>query len=275
MSWKDIAEQSPPAVSLDPGALEPPESPEAPEIWKREGLPSLAVRRAVGNPQRSGVVYLQGLASDMEGMKANFCEYVARGLGRSSLRQDYRGLGHAEGEYLEGTIGSWYQDARDCFDAFSVGRQVVIGSSMGGWFAVLLALQRPERVGGLVLLAPSLDFTKALINPSLTEEQRLCLQRDGFYERQEGLTVGRALLEEGDAWCLLEGTEPIELSCPVRIIYGMLDDLVPWEHTERIADWIRSPDLRLERIRDAGHRLSRPQDLLRLGENLRELLTLS
>ncbi|MGR4000571.1 MAG: alpha/beta hydrolase [Alphaproteobacteria bacterium] len=274
MSWKEIAKPSPPVVSLDPGALEPPESPEAPEIWKREGLPSLAVRRAIGNSHHSGVVYLQGLAASMECTKSIFSEYVARSLGRSSLRQDYRGLGHAEGEYLEGTIGSWYQDARDCFDAFSSGRQVVVGASMGGWFAVLLALQRPERVSGLVLLAPSLDFTEALIKPHLTEEQRSSLQSDGFYEPAPGLAVSRALLEESGKWCLLEGTEPIELSCPVRIVQGALDPLVPWDHAMRIADWIRSPDLRLERIHDAEHELARPQDLLRLEENLREMLAL-
>ncbi|MDA7987388.1 MAG: alpha/beta hydrolase [Alphaproteobacteria bacterium] len=271
MSWREIAERAPAAVSAGAGEVLAGETADAPEIWRRAGAPFLAVRRADGDGARAGVVYLQGLASDMEGMKAVFCEYVARSAGRCCLRQDYRGLGAAEGDYLDGTIGDWFGDARDCFDAFTEGSQVVVGSSMGGWFAVLMALQRPSRVRGLVLLAPALDFTELLIKPNLTSEQRADLERDGFYERAPGMSVGRALLESGSGWCILGG-DMIELGCPVRIIHGALDEAVPWDHAVRTADSIRSPDLRLERIHDGGHRLSRPQDLLRLSENLRELL---
>ena len=271
-----LAEAAPPARTPSEWAqtsrLTPPDTPEAPELWKRKDKPLLAVRRAAG--AQPGVVNLQGLASDMEGTKATFVEYMARRNGRACLRQDYRGLGASEGDYLNGTLGDWLEDARDCLDAFTEGPQILVGSSMGGWLATLLALQRPSRVAGVLMLAPALDFTSQLLKPRLTDEARRDLERQGFYERHPGLTVSKALLDEGENWLVLCG-EKIPMPFPVRIIQGMRDESVPWEHAVRTAEAIESPDLRLERLQDAAHRLSRAQDLMRIAACLDELCLLT
>ena len=258
------------AVSLD--ALEPPANGEAPYFWAREGKPRLAVRppevaQEAGKP---GVVYLQGLASDMEGTKAVFVDYLARRAGRGCLRQDYRCVGASEGAYLDGTLGGWYQDARDCFDAFTTGRQILVGSSMGGWFSLLLGLQRPERVAGALLLAPSLDFHLSL-RAGMSEDHKRDLERQGYYERFPGLPVSAKLLDEDHGLSLLDGAK-IPVPFPVRMIWGAQDEAVPWERTNAIYEAIDSPDLRFTKLEDAGHRLSRPQDLLSIAQGLEELL---
>ena len=263
-----------PAVPI--GDLESPVNGEAPYFWRRQSKPRLAVRPPAGQLERAGeagkpnVVYLQGLASDMEGTKAVFTDYLARRAGRTCLRQDYRCVGASEGEYLNGTLGGWYADARDCFDAFTTGRQVLVGSSMGGWFSLLLGLQRPERVAGALLLAPSLDFHLSL-RAGMTDQHKRDLEQQGYYERFPGLPVSGKLLDEDHGLSLLDGSK-IPVPFPVRVIWGAQDEAVPWERTQSIVEAIDSPDLRLTKLEDAAHRLSRPQDLLSIASDLEELL---
>ena len=260
-----------------PPLLVPPASPEAPALWHRPDAPALAVRLAEG--ASPGITYLQGLASDMEGTKAVFTEYLARKHGRACLRQDYRGVGAAEGAYEDGSVASWYADARACFDAFTTGRQILVGSSMGGWLGIMLALQRPERVAGALMLAPSIDF-HPMLRAGMTSEQKAQLAAEGRYERLPGLWVGKALAEEDDSCHLFPAAskekifdkdDKIPLPFPIRIIWGSEDEAVPWERTIALAESLASPDLRLERIEGAGHRLSSPQALLRIAANLEEL----
>ena len=209
----------------------------------------------------------------MQGSKALRLRDHCAVAGRAMLRFDYSGHGASAGRFEDGTIGAWADDATAVFDDLTEGQQILVGSSMGGWIALLLALRRPERVAGMVLLAPAPDFTKALMQPAFTPPQRAALERDGVIhlpsQYGDPTPVTRALIEEGRNHLLLE--KPIPLRCPVRILQGMADPDVPWRHALRLVDALDSTDVRLHLIKDGDHRLSRPGDLTLLVETLESL----
>ena len=154
-------------------------------------------------------------------------------------------------------------------DELTSGPVVLIGSSMGGWLACLVALARPERVKSLVLIAPAADFTDKLMQPSLSPEALLAIDQDGFWMRpsdygDEGYPITKALLEDGRQWSILPG--PVAITCPVRILQGGQDPDVPWDHALTLAQALAGPDVVFTLIRDGDHRLSRPQDIARLIE---------
>ncbi|MGG5808674.1 alpha/beta hydrolase [Falsiroseomonas sp. CW058] len=220
-----------------------------------------------------GLVFLPGYRSDMEGTKALALRDHCAATGRALLRFDYGGHGGSAGRFEDGTIGSWTGDALAAFDALTEGPQVLVGSSMGGWIALLLALRRPERVAGLVGLAPAPDFTQALMWPAFTPAQRDALLRDGVLhlpsQYGEPTPVTRALIEDGKRHLLLDA--PIPLRCPVRILQGMADPDVPWRHALRLVEALAGDDVRLHLVKDGDHRLSRPQDLALLRETVEGL----
>lgn len=220
-----------------------------------------------------GVMFLPGFRSDMGGTKALALRDHCAARGQALLRFDYSGHGESAGRFEDGTIGRWAQDALAVFDALTEGRQILVGSSMGGWIATLLARARPDRVAGLLLLAPAPDFTEALMWPAFAPEQRVALMRDGVIhlpsQYGEPTPVTRALIEDGKRHLLLDA--PIPLHCPVRILQGMADPDVPWRHALRLVEALESTDVRLHLIKDGDHRLSRPEDLALLGETLDQL----
>jgi pimeloyl-ACP methyl ester carboxylesterase len=223
-----------------------------------------------------GVVFLPGFRSDMQGSKALALRDHCAATGRAFLRFDYGGHGDSDGRFEDGTIGSWAADALALFDALTEGPQLLVGSSMGGWIALLLARQRPERIAGFIGLAPAPDFTEALMWPAFAAEQRLALQRDGVIhlESQYGdpTPVTRALIEDGKRQLVLNA--PIPLRCPVRILQGMADPDVPWRHAVRLVEALESQDVRLLLVKDGDHRLSRPEDLALLRATVEELTAL-
>ena len=193
-------------------------------------------------------------------------------------RFDYRGHGASSGRFEDGTIGLWRDDALAVLDEVTDGPQIVVGSSMGGWIATLMACARPGRIAGLVLIAPALDFTEALIGPRLTDAARRALAEDGiWFEPSEydpaGYPITRRLLDEGRGHLLLPG--PIPFDGPVRILQGMRDAAVPWRHAVRTTEAFRSPDIVLTLIKDGEHRLSEPADIERLIAAVEELSQLS
>ncbi|WP_043833595.1 alpha/beta hydrolase [Muricoccus aerilatus] len=210
------------------------------------------------------VVFLGGFRSDMEGTKALHLRDACAARGRAFLRLDYSGHGASGGDFEAGTIGTWAEDAALVIEARAPGPLVLVGSSMGGWIALLLARRLGEaRVRGLIGLAAAPDFTEALIRPALTEEHRATLERDGVLrapsEYGEPIPITRRLLEEGVAHLLLPG--PIPYTGPVRLLQGMADPDVPWAHALRLVEALPGPDVELTLIKDGDHRLSRPQDL--------------
>ncbi len=209
------------------------------------------------------LVFLPGFMSDMTGDKATCLDDLSAKLGHACLRLDYSGHGASGGAFEDGTIGSWTQDALFLIDRLTEGKLILVGSSMGGWIALLAAIARPGRIAGLIGIAAAPDFTETLIRPSLTPAQQETLARDGVlrvpgtYGWEQIFT--RALLEDGRKHLLLGGQIPI--TCPVRLLQGQCDEEVPWQTALRIAERLDSQDVRVTLIKDGTHRLSRPQDL--------------
>ena len=219
-------------------------------------------------PTRSPLTYawLSGFKSDMSGTKVTELEAWATEAGHGFLAFDYSGHGLSDGAFEDGTISAWREDALAAIDAHSTGPIVLVGSSMGGWMALLAALARPARVAGLVLIAPAPDFTEKLMWPEFSAEAQAEIMDQGFTLRpsdyDEPYTITRALIEDGRTWQILDA--PIKLNTPVRILQGMQDADVPWKHAERLVETITSEDLVFTLIKDGDHRLSRDQDIARL-----------
>lgn len=243
---------------------------DAAEYLDHEGV-RLAYRRTAGQPGRAGVVWLGGFHSDMLGEKATTLHESCRQAGRAFVRFDYLGHGESGGRFEDGTIGRWRSDALAVLDRLTEGPVVVVGSSMGGWMALLTALARPERVKGLVLLAPAPDFTDRLMWASFDESQKRQIMEQGFWTRPSpydpaGYPITKVLIEEGRDWNILD--DEIAIDVPVRILQGGLDMDVPWTHSLDLADKLRSKDVVWSLIKDGDHRLSRPQDIVRMVETV-------
>jgi pimeloyl-ACP methyl ester carboxylesterase len=232
----------------------------------------LAWRRVRGGGP--GVLFLGGLRSDMTGAKAAYLAAWCAARGHAFLRFDHRGHGTSGGRFEEGTIGLWLEDALGVLDALTEGPQVVVGSSMGGWLALLLALRRPERVRALVGIAAAPDFTEELIWARLSPELRSAIAREGQWLRPspygEPYPITRALIEDGRRHLLLGG--PIAIEAPVRLLHGMGDEDVPWEVSSRLAERLTGSDVRVTLVKSGDHRLSSPAELALLGSTLARLL---
>jgi len=238
----------------------------------------IAFRRRLASDRTrdcAGILFLPGFRSDMTGTKASFLDEfcAARGLGLT--RFDYSGHGGSGGRFEDGTIGRWAEEAVAIMDHASDGPLLLVGSSMGGWIMLLAALARPDRIAGLVGIAPAPDFTEALIWNRLKDEERDRLLQTGRLETpsqysDEPTIITRALVEEGRRHLLL--TAPIGLSCPVRLLHGMADPDVPYRLSLELAERIAGDDVRVTLIKNGDHRLSRADDLALLGATIDELL---
>jgi pimeloyl-ACP methyl ester carboxylesterase len=233
---------------------------------------AIAVRRHDGGAP--GLFWLGGYKSDMQGTKAlALAEWAAR-RGRACVRFDYSGHGESGGAFTDGTIGRWLVETLAVFDACCRGPQVVIGSSMGGWLALLLAQALRARkdpgtasIAGLILVAPAVDFTEELMWKRFTPEIKRELAETGVWARPsqysaEPYLVTRQLIEEGRNHLLLGAM--IETGCPVRILQGVQDPDVPWQHAKALVARFACDDVVLTLIKDGDHRLSRPDDIERL-----------
>ncbi len=233
----------------------------------------LAFRRSTGAPDKPTFVWLAGFNSDMAGTKVAGMETWATQKNYGFLAFDYSGHGLSGGDFRDGTISIWREDALAIIDAKSEGPLILLGSSMGGWLAILAALARPDRVEALVLIAPAPDFTEKLVWPDLTPDQQAEIMETGVFlqpsDYGDPCPITRALIEDGRKWQILDG--PIDLNIPVRILQGMCDADVPWQHALRLSEALTTDDLALTLIKDGDHRLSRPQDLTRLRNTCEEI----
>ena len=220
------------------------------------------------------VVFLPGFRSDMTGDKAMALHAFCAGRGQGLLRFDYSGHGSSGGQFTEGTIGRWTEDALLAIDRLTTGRLILVGSSMGGWIALLAALARPQRLAGLIGVAAAPDFTEALMWEAMSFSERDMLMQAGVLEVPSPYgpptPVTRSLIEEGRTHLLLG--KPIALPCPVRLLQGQLDREVPWEMALRLSDAIAGGEVQLTLVKDGDHRLSRPADLALLCHTLEALL---
>lgn len=249
--------------------LPPDESPH--ETLALPGGLSIAYRRTPG--RTPGLVFLSGFMSDMSGSKATHLEAYARRQGRAFVRFDYMGHGLSSGRFVEGSIGHWGNDALAVLDLLTEGPQVLVGSSMGGWLMLLVALSRPERIAGLVGLAAAPDFTEDLIWDELGPAERQRLMAEGFLEQPstygEPYLITRHLVEEGRNHLVLRS--PIPLRCPLRLLHGTADNDVPFDRSLMLLDALDSEDVELTLVKNAGHRLSDPPALALLDATLDRL----
>lgn len=221
-----------------------------------------------------GVMFLGGFGSDMTGSKASYLSEFCRNRGQAYVRFDYTGHGQSSGRFIEGTIGRWLDDATAVFDQMTAGPQILVGSSMGGWLMVLLALRRPERVVGLVGVAAAPDFTEELIWQTLAPEDRRRLVAEGVIYSPSDYGPAPTpytlrLIEDGRRHLVLR--QSIPFTGPVRLLHGLQDKDVPWQMSQRLSDAVQSDDVVVTLIKGGDHRLSTSQDLDRLGEAINEI----
>lgn len=243
---------------------------------RREGKPALAYNltkcRRMDLPM---VVFLHGFKSDMSGTKALFLEQRCQERGQGFLRFDVSGHGLSEGAFEEGTISVWREDALALIDHLTRGKIILVGSSMGGWLALLLGRARPERIAGLIGLAAAPDFTDEIYK-ALTEEQRAALDETGLVRvpneySDEPYIFTKALIEDGQKHFLLDG-KARGYPFLVHLIQGKLDRSVPWQKAMAIRDMIESDHpVEVTLIDEGDHRLSRPEDLRTIDAAVRKM----
>ncbi|WP_455474184.1 alpha/beta hydrolase [Bartonella sp. B30(2025)] len=238
---------------------------------------ALAVRHRKGNSSPS-LVWLSGYQSDMLGSKATMIDRFAQKNDLSCLRFDYSGHGESGGNFFQGTISRWVKESLAVFETYCEGPQILIGSSMGGWIALRLAImlaQKNKMLAGMVLIAPAPDFTQTLIEPVLGPAEWKILEEKGYIERpavddEEPMPFTKMLIEDGRDNCIMEGC--IDVGCPIHILQGMQDEVIPYQHTLTLLNHLPLNDVALTLVRDADHRFSRPQDLDCLETVLRSLI---
>jgi pimeloyl-ACP methyl ester carboxylesterase len=240
------------------------------EVGQDRAARGIAVRAREGTAP--GLFWLGGFHSDMQGTKAIALDAWAAEQGRACVRFDYSGHGESGGAFVDGTIGRWLEESVAIFERFCTGPQIVIGSSMGGWMALLLAREMAKgpasraSLAGLVLIAPAPDFTEELMWKAFSPDVKQEIESKGVWLRPseygEPYPITRALIEEGRRHLLLGSS--IEVGCPVRILQGAQDPDVPWRHAFALAHRLPVDDVVLTMIQDGDHRLSRPQDIARI-----------
>jgi pimeloyl-ACP methyl ester carboxylesterase len=248
------------------------------EVGQGETSRRIAVRMRKG--AGPALVWLGGFMSDMGGTKAMALDQWAEAHGRACLRFDYSGHGESGGRFVDGTISRWLEESLAVFEACCEGPQIVVGSSMGGWLALLLARElrrapgRNASMAGLVLIAPAVDFTEALMWKRFPQEIKSQIETTGVWERpsqysDQPYLITRGLIEDGRRHLLLGGL--IETGCPVRILQGVQDPDVPFDHAIELVSRLAQDDVVLTLVKDGDHRLSRPEDIERLLAAVAEL----
>jgi len=245
------------------------------KVGAASNLRDIAVRQREG--KGPGLFWLGGFKSDMKGTKAEALDSWAAQQSRACTRFDYSGHGESGGDFSEGTISRWLEDSVAVFNQFCRGPQIVIGSSMGGWMALLLARELNRlaqngappaaNIAAMVLIAPAPDFTEALMWKRFTPEIKKQIEDTGSWSRpseysEEPYLITRGLIEDGRKHLVLGGL--IETGCPVRILQGVKDEDVPWQHAAELVSRLAREDVVLTLIKDGDHRLSRPEDIERL-----------
>jgi pimeloyl-ACP methyl ester carboxylesterase len=237
---------------------------------------TIAVRAREG--KSPGLFWLGGFKSDMKGTKAEALDRWAAGEGRACLRFDYSGHGESGGAFMDGTISRWLEESVAVCRRFAKGPQVVIGSSMGGWLALLLArrladLKGAAPIAGMVLIAPAVDFTEALMWQQFSDAIKREIEEKGLWMRpseygEAPYPITKGLIEDGRNHLLLGGL--IETGCPVHILQGVKDPDVPWRHAVELVSRFARDDVVLTLVKDGDHRLSRPEDIERLIAAVKE-----
>jgi len=224
-----------------------------------------------------GLVFLPGFLSNMNGQKTMALEGWCKQQGRQFTRFDYSGHGQSTGKIEDGTIGMWLRDALQIVDQITLGPQVLVGSSMGGWIMLLVAMARKERIQGLVGIAAAPDFTERFRSEWLDPPELQQLNDTGYcdihntYDDETTYRISRNLLEEATNHFLLNKSE-IPIDTPVRLFHGLCDEEIPWQYSVTLAQKLKTDNVELQLIKSGDHRLSEPRDLHRLVRTIEDLL---
>ena len=221
-----------------------------------------------------GVVFLGGFRSDKEGTKAIDLEVWAKEQGRAFLRFDYSGHGSSSGDFLDGSIGDWADDAEAVIRGLTTGPQILVGSSMGGWISLLMARRMPERIAGLVTIAAAPDFTEDGYWANFDEAQKEALEQDGQIAlpsdySDDPYIITKRLIDEGRRQLVLR--KPLILPFPVRFLQGTEDAAVSTETATRLLNHAKSVDMRLTLVKGADHRFSDPECLAMIRQAVEEV----
>ena len=220
------------------------------------------------------IVFLPGFNSDMAGIKATSLRDWCAATGRAMLRLDYSGHGESGGAFTDGSIGRWMRDALLLIDRLTTGPLLLVGSSMGGWISLLIALRRPERIHAIVGIAAAPDFTESLMWNGMTAAEQADLMATGRREVPsdygDPYIITRGLIEDGRNHLLL--ANPLAITCPVRLLQGQRDDDVPWRQALTLAGQLASEDVEVILLKDGDHRLSRASDIALLRRTVAALL---
>ena len=233
-----------------------------PDYLQLDAGERLAYRRTQGTGP--GVVFLCGHGSDMDGTKALETETWARERGLACLRFDYRGHGQSSGAFLDGNISSWTADCLAALDELTDGPQIIVGSSLGGWLMLNVALARPDRIASLVGIAAAPDFTEDLLWAEFDDDQRRRIEADGMIAlpnpyADEPVKYPWHLITDGRNNLRLRGD--LDITAPVHLMHGMQDDEVPWQTATRTAAALTGTDVEVTLVKNAGHRFSEPDQL--------------
>lgn len=235
---------------------------------ERGSLGHLAYRRQKGDVP--GVVFLGGFHSEMTGSKAEYLAAWCAARGRAFLRFDYSGHGTSGGRFEDGSIGQWTADAERVLLELTTGPQILVGSSMGGWIALLLARRHPQKLAGLIGIAAAPDFTEDLMWAQFPPAVREAIERVGSWQRPseygDSYPITRLLIEDGRRHLVLRESLPI--TAPVRLLHGQADPDVPWQLSLRLAEHITGDDVEVTLVKQGDHRLSKPENLALLGRVL-------
>ena len=237
-------------------------------------------QRQIAYRQRDGrgptIVWLGGFRSDMISTKATALDAWAAKAQQGFLRFDYSGNGESSGDFNDACLSHWLEEAIEIIEKLTKGPILLVGSSMGGWIALLVAKALSQagsdRLKGLVLIAPAVDFTEELMWDLFPDPVKKAILTDGFYMHQSEYgpyPITRLLIEDGRTHRLF-GSE-IQPQCPVHILQGMQDEPVPWQHAMRLIDHMPQDEVVLTLIKDGDHRLSRESDLALLVEAVERL----
>lgn len=245
----------------------------SPSILTREGGTTIAYHRREG--RAPGVMFLGGFMSDMTGTKALALDRFCAARGQAFVRFDYFGHGRSSGDFAAATVSQWRDDSLAVFDRLTVGPQVLIGSSLGGWIMLLLALARPTRVKALVGIAAAPDATEDLMWAQFPAEIQQRIVRDGAARipsaySEQGYLITRGLIEDGRRHLVTRSA--IGFAGAVRLLHGMRDAEVPWQRSLALADCLTAADVHVTLVKDGDHRLSRDADLALLTQTLAALL---
>ncbi len=243
-----------------------------------DGRNSIAFWQQIASATAPHVFYLHGFRADMKGAKVQFVDAVCTKNGFSLTKMEYRGHGSSDGVYTDFTVSDWLADVIQILDTRISGPVIVVGASMGAWLALLLAKQRPARVQALVGVASAPSFPTALVLPALSPAQRSLLKTDGHIaltdaKGQEIATFTQRLIDDAAQHDVFAA--PCAVDAPVRLVHGMKDASVPWQHGLKLAEHLQSPDLKLTLIKEGDHLLHQPSGIMALEQALIEVASLA